>query len=146
MHVIDGMSAQPAEEFEAVRLELQLFNPILSEKPFVVAFNKTDVPEAAERWDDFQQRLRSEGIEPLSMSAATGRGSSEVMSAAHALLKEQKESGLEDYIAGEISKWPFLWAIVGVFHVSSVWASANESLGMAFCLQKSLRPWRWPRW
>ncbi|CAM6088542.1 unnamed protein product [Calypogeia fissa] len=97
VHVIDGMGSQPVEEFEAVRLELQLFNPILSEKTFVVAYNKMDIPEAAERWEDFQQSLQSKGIMPFCMSAATGQGSSDVMMAAHTLLKEQKESGLGDY-------------------------------------------------
>jgi GTPase involved in cell partitioning and DNA repair len=94
------MSSQAVEEFEAVRLELQLFNPILSEKPFVVAYNKMDIPEAAERWEHFKSSLESKGVKAFCMSAATGQGSREVMSAAHALLQEQKESDTEDDAEG----------------------------------------------
>ena len=37
---------KPEFEFDAVRLELELFSPEIAEKPYVVAFNKRDLPDA----------------------------------------------------------------------------------------------------
>jgi GTPase involved in cell partitioning and DNA repair len=48
VHVVDGSGQQPEYEFEAVRLELELFSPSLVDKPYVVVYNKMDLPEAAE--------------------------------------------------------------------------------------------------
>ncbi|KAG6547936.1 hypothetical protein Mapa_010756 [Marchantia paleacea] len=100
IHVVDGMSLQPDEEYEAVRLELQLFNPVLADKPHVVAFNKMDIPEAAERWEAFQAKLRSKGVEPFCMSAATREGTQEVIRAAHAFVIEQQLYA-EEFTEGE---------------------------------------------
>ncbi|KAG0501119.1 hypothetical protein HPP92_001191 [Vanilla planifolia] len=59
VHVIDGSSEQPEYEFDAVRLELELFSPELSEKPYVVAYNKMDLLEAYEKWDSFKEYLQN---------------------------------------------------------------------------------------
>lgn len=87
VHIVDGMSQQPKEEFEAVRLELQLFNPAISDKPYLVAFNKMDIPEAAERWQNFQAYLKEKGIDPICMSAATKMGTTEVVHRAFTILQ-----------------------------------------------------------
>ncbi|KAH7279733.1 hypothetical protein KP509_37G033700 [Ceratopteris richardii] len=87
VHMVDGMSQQPEQEFEAVRLELQLFNPALSEKPYIVAFNKMDIPEVAERWPNFQEFLRQKGVEPICISAATKSGVNDVVTKAYSLLQ-----------------------------------------------------------
>ncbi|BBN10876.1 GTPase [Marchantia polymorpha subsp. ruderalis] len=108
IHVVDGMSLQPDEEYEAVRLELQLFNPVLADKPHVVAYNKMDIPEAAERWEAFQAKLRSKGVEAFCMSAATREGTQEVIRAAHAFVREQQlyaeESTEEEEKAMEVAE------------------------------------------
>ncbi|KAL2614237.1 hypothetical protein R1flu_025929 [Riccia fluitans] len=96
VHVVDGMSLQPEEEYEAVRLELQLFNPELAVKPHVVAFNKMDIPEAAKRWESFQSNLRAKGVEAFCMSAATREGTEEVIRAAHTFVREQRLNA-QDY-------------------------------------------------
>lgn len=78
------------EEYEAIRLELQLFNPELSEKPFVVAYNKMDTQEAADQWPSFQEALEKKGVKAFSMSAATQQGTDPVVWAAFELLQTQK--------------------------------------------------------
>ncbi|KAH9328685.1 hypothetical protein KI387_000793, partial [Taxus chinensis] len=92
VHVVDGTSQQPEYEFDAVRLELDLFSPELSDKPYVVAYNKMDIPEAAERWESFKKYLQQQGIQPFCMSAVTTKGTMEVVHEAYKLLKEQAES------------------------------------------------------
>lgn len=91
MHVVDGSSEQPEYEFDAVRLELELFNPELSEKPYLVAYNKMDLPEASERWLSFKERLQARGIEPFCMSAVKREGTREVICAANELVRERVE-------------------------------------------------------
>lgn len=89
VHVVDGASEQPEFEFEAVWLELELFSPEIATKPFVVAFNKMDLPEANEKWPSFRETLRARGIEPFSMSAVTREGTHKVISAAYELLRSK---------------------------------------------------------
>lgn len=93
--MVDGSSEQPEYEFDAVRLELEMFSPELAEKPYVVAFNKMDLPEACENWISFREKLCSRGIEPFCMSAVKSEGTQEVICAAHRLVKEVKEVSKE---------------------------------------------------
>ncbi|CAK9176763.1 unnamed protein product [Ilex paraguariensis] len=65
---------QPEYEFDAVRLELEMFNPDLADKPYLVAYNKMDLPEAYENWVSFKERLHIRGIEPFCMSAVKREG------------------------------------------------------------------------
>ncbi|PON80306.1 Uroporphyrinogen decarboxylase [Parasponia andersonii] len=90
VHVVDGSLQQPEFEFDAVRLELELFSPEIAEKPFVVAFNKMDLPEARENWPLFKESLQARGIEPFRISAVKQEGTREVISTAYKLLQERK--------------------------------------------------------
>ncbi|KAL5541816.1 hypothetical protein UlMin_009526 [Ulmus minor] len=96
VHVVDGSAQQPEFEFDAVRLELEMFSPEIADKPYVVAFNKMDLPEARENWPSFKERLQSYGIEPFCMSAVQREGTHEVISAAFKLLQERK-AAMEDF-------------------------------------------------
>ncbi|XP_056168657.1 GTP-binding protein OBGC, chloroplastic [Syzygium oleosum] len=92
VHVVDGSSEQPELEFDAVRLELELFSPELAEKPFIVAYNKMDLPEAYERWPSFKERLEARGIQTFCMSAVKREGTYQVISAAYDVLRKSKEA------------------------------------------------------
>lgn len=95
VHVVDGSAPQPELEFEAVRLELELFSPEIAEKPYVVAFNKMDLPDAYEKWPMFKESLRARGIEPFCMSAVQRDGTHEVISTVYELLKKYREANGE---------------------------------------------------
>lgn len=88
MHIVDGSSEQPEYEFDAVRLELEMFSPELAEKPYVVAFNKMDLPEASEKWPSFKDALQSRGVEPFCISAVTRNGTREVINSAYELVQK----------------------------------------------------------
>ncbi|KAL9410378.1 hypothetical protein AB3S75_044189 [Citrus x aurantiifolia] len=92
VHVIDGSAEQPEFEFDAVRLELEMFSPKIAEKPYIVAFNKMDLPEAYEKWPSFKEKLQARGMEPFCMSAVKRVGTHEVISAAYQLLQKHKEA------------------------------------------------------
>ncbi|GAB2261685.1 hypothetical protein Droror1_Dr00002682 [Drosera rotundifolia] len=94
IHVVDGSSEQPEYEFDAIRQELDLFNPELAEKPYLVAYNKMDLPDAIQRWDLFRKSLQERGIEPFCMSAIKQEGTHELVCAAYELVKEMKGSNM----------------------------------------------------
>ncbi|KAG0567817.1 hypothetical protein KC19_7G163600 [Ceratodon purpureus] len=96
VQVVDGTCPQAVEEYEAIRLELQLFNPELAEKPFVVAYNKMDTQEAADQWPSFEEALEKKGVKAFCMSAATQQGTMPVVYAAFELLQSQKKACLEE--------------------------------------------------
>lgn len=69
-----------------------MFSPELTEKPYIVAYNKMDLPEAYENWPSFKEKLQGRGIETFCMSAVKREGTQEVISAAYKLLQETKKS------------------------------------------------------
>jgi len=89
VHVIDGTSPDPLGDYDAINLELELFSPALKGKPQVVAYNKMDVPESAEFWEDVREGLVARGADAAhcyAISAATGRGVQELVRGVRALL------------------------------------------------------------
>ncbi|TKW36354.2 hypothetical protein SEVIR_2G437601v4 [Setaria viridis] len=91
VHVVDGSAQQPDYEFEAVRLELELFSPSLVDKPYVVVYNKMDLPEASDRWNTFREKLQAQGIEPYCISAINRQGTHDVIHAAYKLLQKERQ-------------------------------------------------------
>ncbi|KAH6756201.1 GTP1/OBG family protein [Perilla frutescens var. hirtella] len=112
VQIVDGSSEQPEYEFDAVRLELEMFNPELAEKPYLVAYNKMDLPEVSEKWPSFREALQARGIEPFCMSAVTRNGTQEVTNAAYELVQKNpanrdgmKEDPLDlNYVADMMQK------------------------------------------
>ncbi|XP_006658090.1 probable GTP-binding protein OBGC1, chloroplastic [Oryza brachyantha] len=96
IHVVDGSGEQPEYEFEAVRLELELFSPSLVDKPYIVVYNKMDLPEASERWNKFQEKLQAEGIEPYCISAMNRQGTQDVVHAAYKILQKERQRMKDD--------------------------------------------------
>ncbi|KAL6896570.1 hypothetical protein ACP4OV_007142 [Aristida adscensionis] len=91
VHVVDGSGQQPEYEYEAVRLELELFSPSLVDKPYIVVFNKMDLPEASERWNIFREKLQAQGIEPYCISAINRQGTQDVIHATYKLLQKERQ-------------------------------------------------------
>lgn len=54
IHLLDGSSENPMLDLIQINSELALFDPELSVKPQIVAFNKIDLPEADSRWPEFR--------------------------------------------------------------------------------------------
>jgi GTP-binding protein len=57
-----------------IRDELRAHDPALLEKPSVVAFNKTDLPAAAEAWPAFHGGRQREDTCAVAVSGVTGEG------------------------------------------------------------------------
>jgi GTP-binding protein len=74
VHVVDGSGRDPAWDYDVIREELRAHDPALLDKPMLVAFNKVDLPAAAEAWPAFSRARKAEGIEAIPISAAQGVG------------------------------------------------------------------------
>lgn len=73
-----------------------MFSPELAEKPYLVAYNKMDLPEASEKWISFKEKLQAHGIEPFCMSAVKREGTHEVICAAYQLVRKIREERKEE--------------------------------------------------
>ncbi len=98
IHVLDGLAEDPLLDFAQINSELALFDPHLTKKPQIVAFNKMDVPEVEERWkkiekDLIQQIRQHKGkiwidTKPIAISAATNSNIRNLVYRASQLLRE----------------------------------------------------------
>ncbi len=90
IHVVDGsgIEGDPIDAFRAIDAELGAYDPHLLARPRVAAFNKMDLGEARRRWPDFQAHVQAAGMEAVAVSAATGRGLSELIGRTATLLAE----------------------------------------------------------
>ena len=74
VHVVDGSSRDPEWDHGVIRDELRAHDPALLDKPMLVAFNKLDLPAAAEAWPAFERARRAEGLDVVAIAAADGVG------------------------------------------------------------------------
>ena len=90
--VVDGSSPDPVGDLRATANELALFSPDLARKPQIVAYNKVDLPDSGDYWELVRDCLTDEMGVPAArifpVSAATGRGVSELVRGVRALLDE----------------------------------------------------------
>jgi len=63
---------EPLDDLQKLRKELDLYDPKLSERPWIVVANKMDLPEAAARLKGFKQRYRKLEIFPISAQGGEG--------------------------------------------------------------------------
>jgi len=87
IHLLDGTSADPLRDLDAVNHELALYAVALGDKPQIVAVNKMDLAEVREVWPAVQKRLQKLGYAVVAMSAATGQGVQDLMQAVNRHLR-----------------------------------------------------------
>ncbi len=97
IHLLNGISPDPLGDYEAINLELALFDPVLAEKPQIVVLNKMDLPDVQACWPNVAHGLRKLGVvEPMAISAATGEGVQALLRrAADALAELPREPSVE---------------------------------------------------
>jgi len=69
IHILDGLSEDPYEDYQTVNQELALYNERLGKLPQVVVLNKMDLPEVAARFESLREKFSQEGIELIPISA-----------------------------------------------------------------------------
>ena len=74
VHVVDGAARDPQWDYSVIRDELAAHDPALLEKPMLVAFNKLDLPAAADAWPAFRAARKRDGVPVVAIAASTGLG------------------------------------------------------------------------
>ncbi len=87
IHLLDGLSEDPIADFAQINSEMALFDPLLAQKPQVVAVNKIDLPDVQERWPEIKRILEEKGYQPMAISAAAHTQVRELLWKASELLK-----------------------------------------------------------
>lgn len=81
VHVVDVSGSEgrdPKEDFDIISEELKSFNEELSRAPMIVAANKSDMA-TEEQIADFKEYIEGKGIEVIPISAATTKGTDELV-------------------------------------------------------------------
>lgn len=81
VHVVDVSGSEgrdPKEDFDIISEELKSFNEELSRAPMIVAANKSDMA-TEEQIVDFKEYIENKGIEFIEISAATTKGTDELV-------------------------------------------------------------------
>jgi len=102
VHVVDGASRDPAWDRNVIRDELEAHDPALLAKPLLVAYNKIDLPAAADAWPAFRDSLAAAGQPVVALSAATGEGIDALRAALADLLPDADELGAPPEPAGVV--------------------------------------------
>jgi GTP-binding protein len=102
VQVVDGSSRDPSWDFEVIRDELRAHDPALLDKPTLVAFNKIDLPAAAEAWPAFRAARKRDGIQAVAIAASTGEGIGAFRAAVAKLLPAGGELGAEPEPSGVV--------------------------------------------
>ena len=91
IHLLDGLSADPLADFDAINQELAAFGHGLAEKPQLVVLNKLDEPQARERWPEIEAALKARDHAPMAISALAREGTHKVLLRAAQMLAELPE-------------------------------------------------------
>jgi GTP-binding protein len=93
IHLVDGSSPSPVEDMAQVNTELSLFDPVLAQKPQLVAVNKIDLPQVEGRRAEIAASFSAVGIGVFFVSAASGQGLAGLMEETMKLLQSIPEDG-----------------------------------------------------
>ena len=74
----------PIEDLQQLRKEIDLYDPLLSQRPWFVIANKMDLPDAAENFQVMRKKFPK--IDIVAVSAAKGEGIEELKSKLEAML------------------------------------------------------------
>lgn len=96
VHLLDGMSDDPLADFSQINSEMALFDPRLEKKPQIVALNKMDLPDVADKWDMIKTSIEKKGYEVFAISAVSGLNVRKLLYRAHQVLQETPAEVVED--------------------------------------------------
>jgi GTP-binding protein len=92
LHLVDGTQPDPADAYRTIRAELAGYGHGLTEKPEIVALNKTDAMTSQGRASRLKALERACGRKVMLVSGATGEGVPEVLRALANAVAAARES------------------------------------------------------
>ena len=100
VHMLDGLSEDPVNDYRMINQELEQFNPEMAEKPQLVVVNKLDVTEVREAQEELTARLLEAigdmGSRVHFISAATGEGVDHLLGNIVGALAEMPKKEVEE--------------------------------------------------
>lgn len=98
LHLLDGASQDPLEDWAMINQELALHDTGLESKPQIVVLNKMDLPDA-QAWEPIiRERMAEEGIPFHAISAVTQQGVQEMLNSLRQLLQEAPPSPIYEKV------------------------------------------------
>jgi GTP-binding protein len=101
LHMVDGSVEDPAQQFQQVNREMELYNKELLDKPQVVVINKIDLPGVTENAASLRTRLIEKGQPVFFISAVARQGIEPLLDKAIELLADThrilEQDALADY-------------------------------------------------
>ena len=88
IHLVDATAADPVAAWRGIRSELEAYGEPLAGKREIVALNKIDALDAAQRSRKSRAMKRASGVQPFLISAVSGEGVKPLLRAAAALVAE----------------------------------------------------------
>jgi len=101
VHLLDVSRPDPWSDYLDINQELRLYAERLVELPQVVALNKIDLNPAPRALEALRHRLAREGRKVFLISAATGAGVSDLVTALNAMIKRSVRAALEPVPSSE---------------------------------------------
>lgn len=71
IHILNGMSEDPMDDYETINNELELFDERLAALPQVAVLNKMDLPDTQAKYEDLKAKFAKLKIELMPVSAVT---------------------------------------------------------------------------
>lgn len=91
VHLLDGASQDPLEDFESLNRELALYSPRLAEKPQLVVLNKIDLQDARTLWPLIEEEMARHDLPAMAISAVTQENVRDLLQRIASLLDELPE-------------------------------------------------------
>ena len=89
IHLVDGTSENPSEDFHKINKELALFNEALIGKPQILAINKVDLDEVSVLAEDIRDSMGEDAWKFHIISAVAGEGVGSMMDEVVQVLSDQ---------------------------------------------------------
>lgn len=93
LHLVDGTGEHAGKDYKIVRHEIEAYGEGLAEKPEIVALSKIDALDPETRKKQLDRLKRACGHKPLALSAVSGEGVPEALSALLAIIEAQRKTG-----------------------------------------------------
>jgi len=95
IHVLDGLSEDPLDDYHTINAELELFDDLLGKRPQIVVLNKMDLPDVVAKFETLRVEFKSLGVELMPISAVSQFNLKELMWKVFTALGELPEEHVE---------------------------------------------------
>jgi GTP-binding protein len=95
IHVLDGLSEDPLDDYHTINAELELFDDLLGRRPQIVVLNKIDLPDVVGKLEPLRAEFLNLGVELMPISAVSQYNLRELMWKVFTTLRELPEEEKE---------------------------------------------------